>query len=92
MELFDLTGKVAVITGSSKGIGKAIAERLAEHGAKVTISLLCKPIRTKTRSRIIRKTVLKKSLAFISSNRADHTPRSMRPTADRTSSNYRRLP
>ncbi|HET6183857.1 MAG TPA: glucose 1-dehydrogenase [Acetobacteraceae bacterium] len=36
--LFDLTGKVAVITGSSKGIGRAIAERMAEHGAKVVIS------------------------------------------------------
>lgn len=36
--LFDLTGKVAVITGSSKGIGRAIAERMAQHGAKVTIS------------------------------------------------------
>jgi NAD(P)-dependent dehydrogenase (short-subunit alcohol dehydrogenase family) len=38
LELFDLTGKVAVVTGSSKGIGRAIAARLAEHGAQVTIS------------------------------------------------------
>jgi NAD(P)-dependent dehydrogenase (short-subunit alcohol dehydrogenase family) len=38
MSLFDLTGKVAVITGSSRGIGRAIAGRLAEHGAKVVVS------------------------------------------------------
>ena len=36
--LFDLTGKVAIITGSSRGIGKAIAEALADQGAKVVIS------------------------------------------------------
>ncbi|MGI4818386.1 SDR family oxidoreductase [Brevundimonas sp.] len=38
MQLFDLSGKVAVITGSSRGIGKAIAEAMADHGAKVVIS------------------------------------------------------
>lgn len=36
--LFDLSGKVAVITGSTKGIGKAIAEQMAFHGADVVIS------------------------------------------------------
>jgi len=36
--LFDLTGKVAIVTGSSRGIGLAIAAALAEHGCKVVIS------------------------------------------------------
>jgi NAD(P)-dependent dehydrogenase (short-subunit alcohol dehydrogenase family) len=36
--LFDLTGKVAIVTGSSRGIGLAIAAALAEHGCKIVIS------------------------------------------------------
>lgn len=35
---FDLTGRTAIITGSSRGIGKAIAEAMAEQGANVVIS------------------------------------------------------
>lgn len=36
--MFELTDKVAVITGSSKGIGRAIAEQMSKAGAKVVIS------------------------------------------------------
>jgi NAD(P)-dependent dehydrogenase (short-subunit alcohol dehydrogenase family) len=36
--LFDLSGRVALVKGASRGIGSAIAETLAEHGASVVLS------------------------------------------------------
>ena len=37
-EMFDLSGKIAIVTGSSRGLGYAIAEAMIAHGATVIVS------------------------------------------------------
>ena len=50
--LFDLSGKIAIVTGGASGLGKAIAEGYAQYGAKVAIVDLNKEAAEKTAEEI----------------------------------------
>jgi len=49
----ELLGKVALVTGGTKGIGRAIAERLSNAGAIVIVTARTRPIETQTRHHFI---------------------------------------
>ena len=66
--LFDLTGKVALVTGASSGMGKAIAEAMGEHGATVIISSKDEEACKKTLSEFKEKNI---DASFIVCNVAD---------------------
>src|ERR671918_80496 len=53
-----LDGKVAIVTGSARGIGRATAELLSEHGAKVLINDLDGDVAEQTASEIAGETVV----------------------------------
>ncbi len=50
--MMDLKGKVVVITGASKGLGRAIAETLSKEGCKVVVSARSKDVLDKLASEI----------------------------------------
>ena len=86
--LFDLTGQTALITGSSKGIGKAIAHRMAEHGANVVISSrkadACNAARDE-----INKAVGREAAVTITANIADKTQ--LQNLVDATNAKFGRI-
>ena len=55
----DLKGKNAIITGASKGIGKAVATRLAEHGANIVLAARTKETLDETVNELKKKTGVK---------------------------------
>lgn len=69
-ELFDLTGKTALVTGSSRGIGHALAEGLAGAGARIVVNGRDEASLAEARSRLEAKGAAVSALAFDASDHA----------------------
>ncbi len=52
MDLFDLSGRVAIVTGAAQGLGEAMAQALAEAGADIVIADINEPLAHSTARRI----------------------------------------
>ena len=70
MTLFDLSGRTALLTGASKGMGLAMAQALAEHGARVVISAR-KPDRLEAAAQAINDAVGAKRAVAVPCNAGD---------------------
>ena len=79
-KLFDLTGKVAIVTGATMGIGKGVALRLAEAGASVVLVDLVDPAEAAPMLREI--TALGRKAHYIQADLSDS--KNLAPIIDQT--------
>ena len=59
----ELAGKIAIVTGAASGIGRAIAERLAEEGAHVVVTDVDEPLAAEVARGIVEKNGLRRAIA-----------------------------
>ena len=76
--LFDLTGKVAIVTGSTKGIGRAMVEGLAAAGASVVVSSRKQELCDEVAGEIAAATGAKRSGSHVTSANGTRSPGSCR--------------
>src|SRR5688500_10215965 len=85
-ELFALTGRVAIVTGGSRGLGEEMAEGLAEAGAALMIGARREQSLTPTRERLARRGIRVEGLVADVSRPSD-----VQAVVDKTVASYGRL-